>query len=212
MKEKILIAGAGAHCKVVLDLLLSGGAYEVAGLLDDGGVQSVLGVPVLGGDEEIEALFRAGIRRGFVAIGGNAARKRVTARMERTGYEMVSLVSEHAVVSRFAALGAGTLVMPGAVVNAGSRVGRGCILNTNCSVDHDCHLGDFVHIAPGCALSGTVTVGEATFLGTGARVIDGISIGSASMIGAGAAVIRDLPDGCTAVGVPARVIRQGDSI
>jgi len=50
-------------------------------------------------------------------------------------------------------------------------------------------------------------VGEGTFIGLGSSVIPGIRIGRWSVIGAGAAVTEDLPDNCTAVGVPARVIK-----
>lgn len=205
--KKIVVAGAGAHCKVVLDQLLSAGEYEVVGLLDRCEESELLGVPVLGGDELMEQLYQRGVHCGFVAIGNNAVREKVTAEMERIGYEMVTVVSRHATVSRFAVIEAGSLIMPGAIVNACAHIGKGCILNTNCSIDHDCEVGDFVHIAPGCAVSGTTTIGMRSFLGTGARAIDRITIGHDVMLGAGAVAVSDIPDGCTAVGVPAKVIK-----
>jgi UDP-perosamine 4-acetyltransferase len=52
-----------------------------------------------------------------------------------------------------------------------------------------------------------VVVGEGTFLGLGSGVIPGIRIGRWSVIGAGAVVTKDIPDNCTAVGVPAKVIK-----
>ena len=42
------------------------------------------------------------------------------------------------------------------------------------------------------------------FLGTGAIVLPGRRIGTGATIGAGAVVAGDVPDGVTAVGVPAR--------
>ncbi|MGZ9197173.1 MAG: DapH/DapD/GlmU-related protein, partial [Candidatus Deferrimicrobiaceae bacterium] len=75
------------------------------------------------------------------------------------------------------------------------------------SVDHDCAIGDFVHICPGAHLGGAVVVEEGTFLGVGSSVVPGIRIGRWSVIGAGAVVTKDIPDNCTAVGVPARVIK-----
>jgi serine O-acetyltransferase len=42
------------------------------------------------------------------------------------------------------------------------------------------------------------------FLGTGAKILGGITVGKDVVVGANAVVIRDVPDGCTAVGVPAR--------
>jgi serine O-acetyltransferase len=49
-------------------------------------------------------------------------------------------------------------------------------------------------------------IGDDVFIGAGARVLGGIRIGDRAIIGANAVVIQDVPDGATAVGVPARII------
>lgn len=77
-------------------------------------------------------------------------------------------------------------------------------INTGASIDHDNDIGDFVHIAPNATLCGHVTVGEGTFVGVGANVIPGVTIGKWCIIGA--VVVEDVPDYCTAVGVPAKII------
>jgi acetyltransferase EpsM len=82
------------------------------------------------------------------------------------------------------------------------------ILNLKASVSHDCQIGDFVIINPAATLCGDVTVADGSFIGAGAVVKNKIKIGRGVTVGAGAVVIRDLPDGATAVGVPARVIKQ----
>lgn len=51
-------------------------------------------------------------------------------------------------------------------------------------------------------------LGDNVYIGTGASVIGGIVVGSNVKIGAGAVVTSDLPDGCTAVGVPARPTQE----
>ncbi|MDO0962993.1 acetyltransferase, partial [Staphylococcus haemolyticus] len=56
-------------------------------------------------------------------------------------------------------------------------------------------------------LTGGVTVMEGAHLGAGTAVIPGKTVGRWSVTGAGAAVIHDIPDNCTAVGVPARMIK-----
>jgi len=50
-----------------------------------------------------------------------------------------------------------------------------------------------------------VEIGDRSWIGIGASVIQQIRIGADVIVGAGAAVVHDLPDGVTAVGVPARV-------
>jgi len=49
-------------------------------------------------------------------------------------------------------------------------------------------------------------LGDNVFIGAGAKIIGPVRVGSDVKIGANAVVTRDLPDGATAVGVPARVI------
>ena len=98
--------------------------------------------------------------------------------------------------------------MAGAVVNPGALIGNGCIINTCASVDHDCKIEDFGHVAVGSHLAGTVTLGKRTWIGAGATITNNITICNDCMIGAGAVVIRDIPEYCTVVGNPARIIKR----
>ena len=52
-----------------------------------------------------------------------------------------------------------------------------------------------------------MNVGECVYVGTGAKIINQIEIGQNTIIGAGVVVARSLPADCTAVGVPAKVIK-----
>ena len=49
-------------------------------------------------------------------------------------------------------------------------------------------------------------LGNDIFVGSGAKIIGGLSIGDRVRIGANAVVLINLPDDCTAVGVPARIL------
>jgi UDP-2-acetamido-3-amino-2,3-dideoxy-glucuronate N-acetyltransferase len=51
------------------------------------------------------------------------------------------------------------------------------------------------------------TVKDGASIGSGAVIMCGVTIGARAMIGAGAVVTRDVPDGATVVGVPARLVR-----
>lgn len=202
MPEAVAIIGAGGHAKVLIGLLESLGR-EVAAAYDDDPAKHgrrLLDVPIVGG----LAAFRKDLGPAVVGVGDNAARKRIVSQLDAP---WVTLVHATAWVHRSSSLGPGTVVMAGAVVQPDVRIGNHCIVNSGATIDHDCVLGDFAHAAPGANLSGTTTIGEGTLMGTGSATRQNISIGAWSTVGVGAAVVDSLPDHCTAVGVPARVIK-----
>lgn len=206
--RKVVIVGAGGHAKVIADILRENGEYEIAGLVDCNPDKSFWGIPVLGNDDDLARIYREkAIKYAFVALGNGKLRERVTKRVLEVGFQVINVISKAAVVSRSACLGTGIVIMPGAVINADVKIGDGCIINTNASIDHEGILGEYTHIAPGCAVSGKVRIGKHCLLGTGSRVIDQIDIGDDTIVGAGAAVVKNLRGNCTAVGVPARVIK-----
>lgn len=107
----------------------------------------------------------------IIAVGDNRARLRESSAIHDISF--ATLIHPSATVSAQSAIGPGSVVMAGAVVQADVTIGKHCIINTCASVDHDCVVGDFVHIAPGCRLCGSVTVGEGAFLGAGCIVVPG---------------------------------------
>lgn len=198
----VMIIGGGGHAKVVIDCIRAAGDKPI-GILDDNLAvgASISEVPVLG---KIDQWQEHAQNAFIIAIGNNEARSRIAAQMPVQWY---CAVHPRAIVSDYATLGKGTVIMPGAVINAGACVGEHCIVNTCAVVEHDCVLGDYVHISPQAALGGTVTVGAKSHIGIGASVRNNVSICDGCVIGAGAVVIKDLSELGTYVGVPAKKIK-----
>lgn len=198
MSESIVLVGGGGHARVIIDCIRAGGG-SVFGILDDGMAPGtdVLGAKVLGKASDY-ARYRE--HPFLIAVGNNAVRKKLAGQLD---VRWAAVVHPSAVVSEYAAIGAGTVVMPRAVVNAGAAVGSHCIINTGAVVEHDNVLADFVHISPNAALGGTVTVGEETHIGIGACVRNNVSICGNCTVGAGAAVVKDITQPGTYAGVPA---------
>ncbi len=210
MPDTLFVFGASGHAKVVIDCLRRGGHRSLLLVDDDPGRTGarVLGETVAGDRRTLQAAGDR-VRRGIVAIGSNDARSAVARWLEEAGFTFVAAVDPAAVVSEYARIEAGSLVMPGAIINADAVVGRHAIVNTAATVDHDCRVGDAVHLAPGVHLCGAVEVGERSFIGAGSVVMPGVRIGREVIVGAGATVLADLPDGCRAVGSPCRPIGAG---
>jgi len=209
MKAKLLIWGAGGHGKVAADTAMAMASYREIAFIDDDPARHgmrVLGLPVLGGSEELAALL-SDRDELFIAIGNNSLRADAWRRVQPLDPRLATLLHPSATVSRFARVGKGTLVMPRVVINAGARIGTNCIVNTGAIVEHDCVVQDYVHLSPAVSIGGGARVEEASHLGMGAIVLPGVRIGCHSVVGAGCAVLHDLPSGVVAVGVPARIIR-----
>jgi serine O-acetyltransferase len=83
----------------------------------------------------------------------------------------------------------------------GIVIHRDAIIGNNCMIMQQVTIGQLAaDIAP--------KIGNDVYIGAGAKILGAISIGNNVSIGANSVVLIDLPDGCTAVGVPARVVRD----
>jgi acetyltransferase EpsM len=198
---RLLILGAGGFAKEVADVVLRTG-HEVAGFFEER--PSLLERPPRGAPI-LHSLLEADFDGVVVGVGDTALRRRFFETLADE-YECPPLVDPSAVVSRFATIGRGSLVMQGCVVNADAVVGRDVILNVGCCVAHDCVVGDHAHLAPCVMLGGGAHVGAGAFCGTSAVVLPQRRVGEWSVCGAGAVVTRDVPDGAVAHGVPARAV------
>lgn len=199
MKSKIVIIGAGGQGRVVADIARLMGYSQIL-FLDDGDAAVAAGkvsdYPKYLSDAEF-----------FVAIGNGQVRRKVQTMLEENGAQIATLIHPNAVVAKDVPIGRGTAVMAGAVINPGATVGCGNIINTCASVDHDCTVGDYLHIAVGARICGTVHLEDDTWVGAGAVIIQGLSVCAGCMIGAGAVVVKSITKQGTYLGVPARKVK-----
>ena len=196
--KRLIIIGASGHGKVVADCAVKNGYGDIVFLDDDERLEKCGSYPVVGRSSEVDKLTGDIL----VAIGNPGIRQKLQAQINKE--RLAVLIHPKAVVADDVKIGKGSVVMAGAIINPGAVIGEGCIINTACSVDHDCKLGNFVHVAVGAHLAGSVTVGERTWVGAGATISNNISICGECMIGAGAVVVKDIAENGTYVGVPAK--------
>lgn len=208
LHKEIIVLGAGGHAKVCIELLRAMGEKIAFCIGEKNSPDFCMNVNVLKGDENLNTLRTKGYFKLFVAIGSNKLRERLANFGIEQGYELVNAISPNAVISPSVNLGMGIAVMAGAVINAETTISNLAVINTGATVDHDCKIGTAVHIAPQCGLAGNVQVDQRSFLGVGCKVIPDISIGENVIIGAGSVVIHNIKNNVTAVGVPAKVIKN----
>src|SRR5689334_19841964 len=151
----VIIAGAGGHGKVVLDILRAARRYRPIGFIDANPSLTdsyVGGLPVLGSANALPMLRRQKVRRAIVAIGDNRTRLQYMGILREHGFDLVNAVHPTAHVSRSATLGRNVVAAPQSAVVAEAQLGDGVIVNTGAVVDHECELAEGVHVCPKAAL------------------------------------------------------------
>ncbi len=205
----ILVLGAGGHGKAMLDLVLVGGAWRAAGVVDAAPkLAALLGVPVLGDESCLPALARSGVGHAHPAIGNNTHRIAAAARLAAAGFALPALIHPAAILGHGVTVGDGAAILARAVIRPDARIGRHAQVNTGAIVEHDCVVEDAAHIAPGAILTGGVRIGPGAMIGAGAVIRPGVRVGAGAIIGAGAAVLADVPPGATVAGVPAKTLPE----
>lgn len=106
----------------------------------------------------------------------------------------------------------------------GIEIHPGAIIGKRLFIDHGfgvvigetAVIYDDVTLFHGVTLGGTgkesgkrhPTIGSHSFIGSGAKILGNIVIGKYCKIGANAVVLQDIPDNCTVVGVPGKIIKK----
>jgi sugar O-acyltransferase (sialic acid O-acetyltransferase NeuD family) len=216
MLKRIAILGAGGHgretAQLIKDINKVEPQWELIGYFDDNETihgQMRNGFPVLG---HTDMLASEKYKDIYVICGFShpQGKKKAVAKVKelQPGIRFATLIHPTAVYGDENTIGEGTMICAGSIVTTNVNIGSHVIINYGCTVGHDCIIEDYAAILPGTNLSGNVTIREGVQTGTGTAVIPGMEIGAYTIVGAGAVVAKPLPAHCTAVGVPARPIKQ----
>lgn len=160
--------------------------------------------PVLGG---IEYLMRKEGAYAVCAVGSAVTRKRIVERLKGSAVHFATLIDPSVLMSKRVAVGEGSIICAGTIITVDVTIGRHVIINLDCTLGHDDVVGDFVTMYPSVNVSGNVVLGACTELGTGMQIIQGKRIATEAIVGAGSVVVREIVEGGTYVGAPAKKIK-----
>lgn len=106
----------------------------------------------------------------------------------------------------------------GIEIHPGAKIGKNLFIDhgTGVVIGETTEIGDNCTIYQGVTLGGTgketgkrhPTLGNNVMVGAGARVLGPFKVGDNSKIAANAVVLSEVPPNCTAVGVPARIVKR----
>lgn len=181
--------------------------------IDDGASQAkhINGYPVYSWVEFLAHPARK--KSATIAIADARIRLSLAKRCEEKGIPFFEVVASNAIVGDQVTIGEGAILQPFVTLTSNIVIGRCFHANIYSYVAHDCQIGNFVTFAPGVMCNGNVHVGDGAYIGTGAVLRQGASekplkIGANSIVGMGAVVTKDVPDGVTVVGNPARILEK----
>jgi UDP-2-acetamido-3-amino-2,3-dideoxy-glucuronate N-acetyltransferase len=117
------------------------------------------------------------------------------------------------VIGNDCSIGGGTEIGRGSTIGDRSRIGANCFLPPNSRIGADVFVGPGVTCTddrhPHCGNAGYTaeppTIGDGASVGAGVVILPGRTIGKKARVAAGSIVTADVPDGCFAIGAPARL-------
>ena len=153
-----------------------------------------------------------GLRYFNVAVGDGSIRKNLVNKVGSAA-EVISIHAPQVIFFDNNSIGEGAVFCPNTMVTSNSIIGRFFQANIYSYVAHDCVIGDFVTFAPGVRCNGRVQIGDYAYIGTNAVIREGtaakpLRIGKGAVVGMGAVVTKDVPDGVTVIGNPARPLSK----
>ncbi|WP_373018323.1 acetyltransferase [Thiomicrorhabdus sp.] len=208
VKIPLLLIGGGGHCASIIDVIESTEQYEIVGIVEAPGVEKsdFLGYPVVGTDDDLEALIKQ-TPDCVITVGQlQQAELRVKLYEKVLGFggRLPVIVSPLARVARQVQIGFGTVIMHYALVNNLAEVSENCIVNSYAAIEHGSKIGAHSHISTRATVNGDCKVGERCLIGSCATLLQGISVASETVIGASALVNKDVTQKGTYLGVPAQ--------
>jgi len=212
MKD-IVIIGAGSFGREVAQLIddinMDKKTWNLLGFIDETALKHGTMVNsniVLGGFDWLEK-NGGGKLSAICAIGNPRDKYTVINRVATYGMKFANLIHPGAKISKFMEFGNGNIICSNSFISVNVKIGDHISINPGCGIGHDVILGDYSSLYWNVTLSGNVKVGEGCEIGSKTAIIPKRTVGKWSIIGAGAVVIEDIPDNCTAVGVPAKPIK-----
>ncbi len=195
-KEPIILIGGGGHCRSVIEVIESGGKFEIIGIVDkkERIGDSISGYKIIATDNDIPQLTKK-FKNFVITVGqikSSAIRRDIYDLLKGNMAVLPVIIAATAYVSNNCIIGEGTVVLHKSFVNAGASIGHNCIINSSAIIEHDSKIGDNCHISTGAIINGDCVIEHNCFIGSNAVISNGVTVGNNSIVGAGTTLVKNI--------------------
>ena len=200
MNSKLVVYGAGGHARATIDLIMSMGAFDIIGIIDDTDAllgKNVFGFPIIGNRTVLNNIKKQGC---FLAANGVGGVPNINDRIQifelfkKYKFTLPALIHSTANIEQAVQTFDGVQIFANVHIGASTILYSDCIVNSGATILSDCSIGSYSHITPGCILSENVEVGEKVLIGMGVTINPKVKIGAGSRIGNGAIILGNVPN------------------
>lgn len=208
--RKLYIIGARGFGREVYNLFLeckeSLGDVECSGFLDDNrnALDGYEGYPPI--VSSVEGWIPKDNDVFICALGDVKYKKKYVEIILSKGGKFISLIHPSVEVGSNTVIGEGCIARMGSSISCDIKIGRFVSILTCSVLGHDCKVGDWSHLSAYTFMGGFSELGKSVTLHPGVRLLPHKKIGDSAIVGAGSVVIRNVKQGASVFGIPAKKI------
>ncbi|CAN1558306.1 NeuD_NnaD, sugar O-acyltransferase, sialic acid O-acetyltransferase NeuD family [Rhabdaerophilaceae bacterium] len=211
--ERVLILGGGGGGALVLDILAGVIHQQAVGILDNNPAMAgttLMNVPVLGGFELAEPLWKAGKFDALIStvVKDIGERASIFDHFSSVGIPFTNIVSATTIVGQDVKLGTGNLIVHGGYLATSVELGNNNFLAAGTFIEHHSQVGSHCTFGPRTSLSGRVKVADRVKFGTHVAVEPFVEIGTESVIASGVVLTSHIPPRSLVKSAASPVIRH----
>lgn len=140
------------------------------------------------------------------ALGDVSYRRYYTELIAKKGGRFITIVHPTASISQNVEIGEGCIIGRFVAISCDIKIGSHTSVSAQSVIGHDVVIGNFCNIGVLCILAGGVMLDDNVTLYPQANIIPHKKVGNGAVVGVGSVVLRNVKEGTTVFGNPAKKI------
>lgn len=206
MKDLVII-GSGGMGRTMYDIAREsigfGVDFRIKGFLDDNAsaLDAFENYPPILGDMDTYTICPDDV---FTFSIGGESRRPCIERLLSRGAMFINIIHRTARIGTGVEMGTGNIIGPFTTLGANCKIGSYNMIQSYTVIGHDAVLGSFNRVDTHVTCVGGIQIGNDTTIHSSAVINHKVKVGDKAKIGACSFVIRNVREGVTVFGIPAR--------